>query len=85
MTAGQLRRRKRDIVILAAWSRGISQRHLAEVFGLPHSRIVTILKSFRAEAGRAEDRRQTGDPTYRDAFRQHPDGRKRERSNPACK
>ncbi|WP_435021250.1 hypothetical protein TA3x_002275 [Tundrisphaera sp. TA3] len=40
---------RRNLVIYVASQQGISQRLLADVFDLPHSRIAAILKEFRTK------------------------------------
>jgi hypothetical protein len=47
MTPGRRWKFRRDLVIYLAASRGASQRMLADVFDLPHSRISAILKTMR--------------------------------------
>lgn len=44
---------RRNLVILIASRAGVSQRMLADVFDLPHSRIAAILKEMRAAYGPA--------------------------------
>jgi hypothetical protein len=40
---------RRNLVIFIASRNGVSQRLLADVFDLPHSRIAAILKEFRSK------------------------------------
>ena len=40
---------RRNLVIYVASQNGVSQRLLADVFDLPHSRIAAILKEFRTK------------------------------------
>jgi len=40
---------RRNLVIYIASQQGVSQRLLADVFDLPHSRIAAILKEFRTK------------------------------------
>ena len=40
------RRFRRNVVILAAHRAGISERVLADVFGLPRQRVAAIIKKF---------------------------------------
>jgi len=40
---------RRNMVIFIASQNGVSQRMLADVFDLPHSRIAAIVKEFRAK------------------------------------
>jgi hypothetical protein len=40
---------RRNLVIFVASQQGISQRLLADVFDLPHSRIAAIIKEFRTK------------------------------------
>jgi hypothetical protein len=47
-SAGRRWRFRRDLTIYVAYRGGLSQRHLGEVFDLPHSRIAAILKRFAA-------------------------------------
>lgn len=47
-SAGQRWRFRRNLVIFGASQIGFSQRVLADVFDLPHSRIASIIKEFRA-------------------------------------
>lgn len=51
MTAGQRWRLRRDLVIYIANQQGVSQRMLADVFDLPHSRVATIIQLMRARYG----------------------------------
>ena len=56
---GRRWRFRRDLVICVASRAGLSQRHLADVFDLPRSRIAAILKAFEAhlaDAGLDPDR-----------------------------
>ena len=46
-SAGKRWRWKRDLTIFVCHRAGLSQRHLADVFDLPRSRIHAILKAFR--------------------------------------
>jgi hypothetical protein len=50
-TTGQRWRFRRNLVIVLAHRHGASQRLLADVFDLPHSRICAIVKEFRAKYG----------------------------------
>ena len=47
MTTGQRWKFRRNLVIYIANQHGASQRMLADVFDLPHSRIAAILKELR--------------------------------------
>jgi chromosome segregation and condensation protein ScpB len=40
---------RRNLVIFIASQNGVSQRLLADVFDLPHSRIAAIIKEFRTK------------------------------------
>ncbi len=40
---------RRNLVIVIASQNGVSQRLLADVFDLPHSRIAAIIKEFRSK------------------------------------
>jgi hypothetical protein len=40
---------RRNLVIFVASQNGVSQRLLADVFDLPHSRIAAIIKEFRTK------------------------------------
>lgn len=40
---------RRNLVIYIASQQGVSQRLLADVFDLPHSRIAAIIKEFRTK------------------------------------
>lgn len=48
---GRRWRFRRDLVIYVASLNGVSQRHLADVFDLPRSRIGAIIKGFEALRG----------------------------------
>ena len=48
-TAGRRWKFKRNLVIYTAHRAGLSQRWLAEVFDLPHSRVTAIVKEFRSK------------------------------------
>jgi hypothetical protein len=54
-SAGRRWRFRRDLTIYVAHRGGLSQRHLADVFDLPHSRIAAIIKRFAALGGHAAD------------------------------
>jgi hypothetical protein len=54
-SAGRRWRFRRDLTIYVAHRAGLSQRHLAEVFDLPRSRIAAILKDFAALCGHTSD------------------------------
>lgn len=54
LTSGRAWKFRRNLVIVIAYNAGVSQRVLADVFDLPHSRIAAIVKEFR---GRFGDRR----------------------------
>ena len=49
---GRRWRFRRDLVIFVASRSGVSQRHLADVFDLPRSRIAAILKDFGTLCGK---------------------------------
>jgi len=51
-TPGQRWRYRRNLVICLAHKHGASQRLLADVFDLPHSRIASIVKEFREKNDR---------------------------------
>lgn len=46
-SVGRRWRFRRNLVIFIASQNGVSQRLLADVFDLPHSRIAAIIKEFR--------------------------------------
>ncbi len=48
-SVGQRWKFRRNLVIFIASRNGASQRLLADVFDLPHSRIAAIVKEFRAK------------------------------------
>ena len=50
-SAGRKWRFRRDLTIYVASRSGLSQRHLADVFDLPRSRIAAIIKDFAALCG----------------------------------
>ncbi len=50
-SAGRRWRFRRDLTIYVAYRSGLSQRHLAEVFDLPRSRVAAIIKGFAALCG----------------------------------
>ncbi len=54
-SAGKRWRFRRDLVIYVASRNGLSQRHLADVFDLPRSRIAAIIKDFAALCGHTTD------------------------------
>jgi hypothetical protein len=54
-SVGRRWRFRRDLTIYVASRSGLSQRHLAEVFDLPRSRIAAIIKDFAALCGHAPD------------------------------
>jgi hypothetical protein len=54
-TPSQRWRFRRDLVILAAWRGGVSQRTLSDVFDLARSRIATIIERMNALAGYGRD------------------------------
>ncbi len=54
-SAGKKWRFRRDLTIYVASRAGLSQRHLADVFLLPRSRIAEILKDFAARCGHTID------------------------------
>lgn len=60
MTVGQRWRFRRDLVITAAHRAGFSQRFLADVFDLPHSRVGAIVAEVEAMAAEVE-RKLTSD------------------------
>ena len=47
---------RRNLVIYIANQQGVSQRMLADVFDLPHSRIAAILKELRTQYGQSPRR-----------------------------
>jgi hypothetical protein len=49
LTVGRRWRFRRNLVIYIASQNGVSQRLLADVFDLPHSRIAAIIKEFRVK------------------------------------
>ena len=48
-TVGRRWKFRRNLVIFIASQNGVSQRLLADVFDLPHSRIAAIIKEFRTK------------------------------------
>lgn len=48
-TVGRRWKFRRNLVIFIASRNGVSQRLLADVFDLPHSRIAAIIKEFRTK------------------------------------
>lgn len=50
-SVGRRWRFRRDLVICVASRAGVSQRHLADVFDLPRSRVAAILKDFGGRCG----------------------------------
>ena len=54
-SAGKKWRFRRDLTIYVASRAGLSQRHLADVFLLPRSRIAAIIKDFAALCGHTTD------------------------------
>jgi len=54
-SVGKRWRFRRNVVIYVAHRGGLSQRHLADVFDLPRSRIAEIIREFRAYDGDAGD------------------------------
>jgi hypothetical protein len=48
-SVGRLWKFRRNLVIFIANRNGVSQRLLADVFDLPHSRIDAIIKEFRSK------------------------------------
>jgi hypothetical protein len=54
MTPGQRWKLRRDLVIYLANGQGASQRMLADVFDLPHSRISAILKNMKLKYGHSD-------------------------------
>ena len=55
-TVGQRWKLRRNLVIYIASQHGASQRLLADVFDLPHSRIAAILKELRQQYGPSPQR-----------------------------
>lgn len=55
-TVGQRWKLRRNLVIYIASQHGASQRMLADVFDLPHSRIAAILKELRQQYGPSPQR-----------------------------
>jgi len=53
---GQRWKFRRNLVIYIANQHGASQRMLADVFDLPHSRIAAILKELRTKYGQPPQR-----------------------------
>ena len=51
VSVGRRWKLRRNLVIYIASQHGASQRLLADVFDLPHSRIAAILKELRAQYG----------------------------------
>lgn len=51
LSVGRRWRLRRNLVIYIASQQGVSQRMLADVFDLPHSRIAAIIKELRAHHG----------------------------------
>lgn len=51
VSVGRRWKLRRNLVIYIASQHGASQRMLADVFDLPHSRIAAILKELRAQYG----------------------------------
>ena len=51
MSVGRRWRLRRNLVIYIASQQGVSQRMLADVFDLPHSRIAAIIKELRTRYG----------------------------------
>jgi hypothetical protein len=80
MTRGQRERSERDFVIALAAKNGLSERLLARVFGLPRSRVHTIVAEVKAAWDELRAHEAHSRPTYREVFRVRSDGRKRERS-----
>jgi hypothetical protein len=54
-SVGKKWRFRRDLTIYVASRAGLSQRHLADVFDLPRSRIAAIIKDFAALCGHTTD------------------------------
>lgn len=55
-SVGQRWKFRRNLVIYIANQHGVSQRMLADVFDLPHSRIAAILKELRVKYGQPAER-----------------------------
>ena len=55
-SVGQRWKFRRNLVIFIANQHGVSQRMLADVFDLPHSRIAAILKELRHKYGQPPQR-----------------------------
>ena len=55
-SVGQRWKFRRNLVIFIANQHGVSQRMLADVFDLPHSRIAAILKELRHKYGQPSQR-----------------------------
>ncbi len=55
-SVGQRWKFRRNLVIYIANQHGVSQRMLADVFDLPHSRIAAILKELRTKYGQPTQR-----------------------------
>ena len=55
-SVGQRWKFRRNLVIYIANQHGASQRMLADVFDLPHSRIAAILKDLRTKYGQPPER-----------------------------
>jgi hypothetical protein len=53
-SVGSRWRFRRNLVIVIAHRNGVSQRMLADVFDLPHSRIAAIVKEFRSKYEHAD-------------------------------
>ena len=56
VSVGRRWKLRRNLVIYIANQQGVSQRMLADVFDLPHSRIAAILKEFRTNYGQSPRR-----------------------------
>lgn len=56
LSVGQRWKLRRNLVIYIANQHGASQRMLADVFDLPHSRIAAILKELRTKYGQPPGR-----------------------------
>lgn len=83
MTRGQLSRSERDYVIAAAAKiDGVDERMLSRVFKLAPSRIHNIIEAMRALHEDLKRQREERPSTYREAFKMHSGGRKRERRKP---
>lgn len=66
---GQKWRFRRNLVIYLAWKAGVSQRTLADVFLLAHSRIGAILDDVKALGLRIEDGESVEDILSRGPYR----------------